>query len=89
MEKAAGVGITMTGEDRGPNVTTGPGIDNMPEGANPGTTSAHLKWLCATEKIRPRKKTKESKLDGESIVVTEGDLCNIDDTVREVTKEAL
>ena len=40
------------------------------------------------EQTRPRKNTKASKLDGEPITLTEGDLYDIGDTVREVTREA-
>lgn len=88
-EKAEGGGVVITKEDRGPNVTTRPRIDNMPKGADPSTMSAHLKWLHATKQTGPWKKTKASKLDGEPITVTEGDLCNIGDTVHKVTKEVL
>jgi hypothetical protein len=42
-----------------------------------------------TEWSKPRKKAKASKLDGELITLTEGDLGDIGDTVREVTREAI
>ena len=41
------------------------------------------------ERTGPRKKTKASKLHGEHITLTEDGLYDIEDTVHEVTKEAL
>ena len=38
---------------------------------------------------RTEKKNKASKLDGEPITLTEGDQCDIGDTVFEVTREVL
>jgi len=59
------------------------------EGADPSTTPAQLKRMCGIEQIGPRKKTKASKLEGETITLTEGALYDISDIVHEVTREAL
>lgn len=55
----------------------------------PHTSSTQLKWPHSVEWTRPRKNTKAFKLDREPITLTEGDLYDNDDTVREVTREVL
>lgn len=57
--------------------------------ADPGTASTQLKNPHITERVGPRKKVKASKLSIESITLTEGDLHDIDETVYDVTNEAL
>lgn len=52
-------------------------------------TSTQLKQSHDTEHTGPQKKTKASKLDGDPITLTEGDLYDISNTVCEVTREAL
>lgn len=59
------------------------------EGTDPSTTSTQLKWPHAIERTGPQKKTNASKLDGEPIKLTEGDLYDIGNTVCEVTREVL
>ena len=59
------------------------------EGADPGTKSTQLKWPHGMERTGPWKKAKASKLDGEPITLTKGDLYNNGNTIPEVTKEAL
>jgi len=51
--------------------------------------STQLKRLHVMERSGPRKKAKASKLDIKPITLTEGDLYDISDTVREVTREVL
>lgn len=61
----------------------------MTKGVDTSNTSTQLKRPRRTERIGPWKKTKASKLDGEPITLTEGDLYDIGNTVRKVTREAL
>lgn len=51
-------------------------------------TSTQLKRPRGKKRASPWKKTKASKLDSEPITLIEGDLYDIGDTVREVTREA-
>jgi len=59
------------------------------EGTPSTTTSVPLKWSLLTEQMKPWKKAKESKWDGELTTLTEGDLGDIGDTVREATRDAI
>lgn len=61
----------------------------MVEGIDPSMKSTQLKWPHGMELTGPRKKTKASKLDGEHITLTEGDLYDISDIIYEVTREVL
>ena len=70
-------------------MSIGQEAEDTEEGIDPGTTSTQLKGPRITERLGPRKKVKVSKLTIDPITLTEGDLYDIDDTVREVTKEAL
>ena len=63
--------------------------DLTEEGADPGTTSTQLKRPRVTQRSRQWKKVKASKLAIDAITLTEGNLYDIDDMVREITKEAL
>ena len=79
----------MMQEERGPDMTIGQGTDDTGTGANPHISSSQLKQLHSAEWTGPRKNTKASKLDGEPITLTKGDLYDIGDIVHEVTREAL
>lgn len=59
------------------------------KGTDPSMKSTQLKCSHGMERTGPRKKTKASKLDGEPITLTEGDLYGIGNIVFKVTKEAL
>lgn len=92
MEKAVATPTfeaTMTQEGSSPDLTIGQGTNETVVGADPHTSSTQLKQLHSTERTGPRKKTKDSKLYGEPIILTKGDLYDISDIVREVTREAL
>lgn len=52
-------------------------------------TSTHIKCPRAQEKGGSRKKSKASKSSLDPITLTKGDLHDIRDTVRDVTKKAL
>jgi len=51
--------------------------------------STQLKRPHTVERVGPRKKVKASKLAIDLITLTEGDLHDIGETIRDVTKEAL
>jgi len=57
--------------------------------ADPQTKSTQLNRQHLTERTRPRKKAKESKLSIDLITLTDGDLHDIGEMVRDVTSEAL
>ena len=57
--------------------------------ANPQETSNHIKRLSDLEKGGSRKKSKATKTSLEPITLTDGDLYDINDTIRDVTAEAL
>jgi len=88
-KKATARGAAMIEEERGLNVTIGKGTDDTMEAVDPSTTSTHLKWSRMTEQTGSWKKSKAYKLDGEPITLTDCDLCDINDTVHEVTREVL
>lgn len=86
------VEATTTQVEKGQEVSTGQeaeDIDLAEESADPETTSTQLKWSHVIEISCPRKKVKASKLAIDPIKLTEGDLYEIGETVRNVTKEAL
>ena len=56
---------------------------------NPQETSAHIKRPRELEKGWSRKKSKVTKTSLDPITLIEGNLHDIDDTVRDVTAEAL
>jgi len=56
---------------------------------DPGTTSTQLKCPHITERSGPRKKVKALKLAIDLITLTEGDLHDISEMVRNVTSEVL
>lgn len=65
------------------------GTKDIAEGTDPSVTSTQLKLPCGTESADPQKKTKAPKLDNEPITLAEGDLYDIGNIVREVTREVL
>lgn len=58
-------------------------------GADPQTTSTQLKRQCLREQVGQQKKSKASKTSFDLITLTEGDLHDIGETVRDITTEAL
>lgn len=63
---------------------------NEEEGsANPQIVSTQLKRQCPSERMGPCKKLKVSKLSIDPIILTEGDLHDISETMCDVTTEAL
>lgn len=64
-------------------------IDLDEEGVDPETTLQQLKWPHVPEKTTPRKNVKATNTSIDPIMLTEGDLFDIDERVREVTKDAL
>lgn len=79
--------FVSTQEERRLDPTTEQRTDDTTEGTC--TSLAQLKGPHRMEQTGPRKKTNASTLAGEPITLTEGDLYDIGDTVREVTREAL
>lgn len=55
---------------------------------DPQTASTQLKHQRLSEQMGPHKKVKESKLSIDLITLTEGDLHDISEMVRDVTSEA-
>lgn len=64
-------------------------IEEEEGGANPQTTSTQLKCQHLSERIGSCKKVKASKMFIYQITLTEGDLHDIGETMRDVTTEAL
>jgi len=63
--------------------------DTKQHDADPQETSSHIKQLRESEKGGSRKKSKANKTSLDPITLTERDLYDIGDTVRDVTIEAL
>lgn len=78
--------------EEGHDMSTGQGAEDInlaDDRANLKTTSQWLKCLRVPEKQIPRKKVKASKESIDLITLTECDLFDIGETVRNVTKDAL
>lgn len=59
------------------------------ERVDPGLASTQLKQLSVLERPAPMKKVKVTKKSVDPIMLTEGDLFDIDKTIHDVTKDAL
>lgn len=64
-------------------------VDRAEERADPGPELTQLKWSHVPEKLAPRKKVKATKTSVDPITLTEGDLFDINEMVRNVTKDTL
>jgi len=67
---------------------TGEG-DRIEERVNLGSASTQLKQPCGPKKIAPWKKGKATKMFVDLITLTEGDLLDINETIREVANDVL
>lgn len=64
-------------------------VDRIEERADPSSTLTQHKQPRVPKKIAPRKKVKVTKMFIDPIMLIEGDLFDIDETVCDVTKDAL
>lgn len=76
-------------DEEGHNLSIGQEAKDIEEGMDPSTTSTQLKRSRIIERSGLRKRVKAYRLAIDSITVIEGDLYDIDDMAREVTKEAV
>ena len=64
-------------------------MDRTEERTDPGSASTQLKQSRVLEKIAPRNKVKETKRFVDPTMLIDGDMFDIGEIVREVTKDEL